>query len=145
MNSYYREVVCYITKYINNRLSKCSQFEMHTSEFQSYEIRSDSFSHLIKWDDGPYVRINQDKDLHVKYVLDEDLHSNEEFASLYYNYDLENYFEAVAIDTFDKTVVFVIKITDEMMGILTRGDLRREDTVEKEPEIPQININLYML
>lgn len=145
MNSYYREVVCYITKYINNRLSKCSQFKMCSSEFQSYELRSDSFSHLINWDDGPYVRINQDKDLHVKYVLDEDLHSNEEFASLYYNYDLENYFENVAIDTFDKSVVFVIKATDEIMGILMRGDLRREDTVEKEPEIPQININLYML
>ena len=144
MNSYYREVVCYITKYINNRLSKCSQFEICSSEFQSYELRSDSFSHLINWDD-PYVRINQDKDLHVKYVLDEDLHSNEEFASLYYNYDLENYFENVIIDTFDKTVVFVIKATDEIMGILMRGDLRREDTVKKEPEIPQININLYML
>ena len=144
MNSYYREVVCYITKYINNRLSKCSQFEICSSEFQSYELRSDSFSHLINWDD-PYVRINQDKDLHVKYVLDEDLHSNEEFASLYYNYDLENYFENVAIDTFDKTAVFVIKATDEIIGILMRGDLRREDTVKKEPEIPQININLYML
>ena len=144
MNSYYREVVCYITKYINNRLSKCTQFEICSSEFQSYELRSDSFSHLINWDD-PYVRINQDKDLHVKYVLDEDLHSNEEFASLYYNYDLEEYFENVIIDTFDKTVVFVIKATDEIMGILMRGDLRREDTVKKEPEIPQININLYML
>ena len=144
MNSYYEEVVCYITKYINNRLSKCSQFKMCSSEFQSYEIRSSSFNHLINWDE-PYVRINQDKDLHVRYALDEGLHSNEEFASLYYNYNLENYFEAVAIDTFDKTVVFVIKATDEIMGILTRGDLRREDTVEKEPEIPQININLYML
>ena len=145
MNSYYREVVCYITKYINNRLSKCSQFEIGSSEFQSYELRSSSLNHLVNFDDGSYVRINQDKDLHVKYVLDEDLHSNEEFASLYYNYDLENYFEAVAIDTFDKTVVFVIKATDEIMGILMRGELRREDTVLKEPEISQININLYML
>lgn len=144
MNSYYREVVCYITKYINNRLSKCSQFEMCCSEFQSYELKLSALNHLINWDE-PYVKINQDKDLHVKYVLDEDLHSNEEFASLYYNYDLENYFEAVAIDTFDKSVVFVIKATEEIMGILTRGDLRREDTVKKEPEIPQININLYML
>ena len=144
MNSYYREVVCYITKYINNRLSKCSQFKMCSSEFQSYELKLSALNHLINWDE-PYVRINQDKDLHVKYALDEGLHSNEEFASLYYNYDLENYFEAVAIDTFDKTVVFVIKATDEIMGILTRGDLRRENTVEKEPEIPQININLYML
>lgn len=144
MNSYYREVVCYITKYINNRLSKCTQFEMYTSEFQNYELKLSALNHLINWDE-PYVRINQDKDLHVRYILDENLHSNEEFASLYYNYDLENYFEAVSIDTFDKTVVFVIKATEEIMGILTRGDLRREDTVEKEPEIPQININLYML
>lgn len=144
MNSYYREVICYITKYINNRLSKCTQFKMYSSEFQSYELKLSALNHLINWDE-PYVRINQDKDLHVRYALDEGLHSNEEFVSLYYNYDLENYFEAVAIDTFDKSVVFVIKATDEIMGILTRGDLRREDTVEKEPEIPQININLYML
>ena len=152
MTSYYEDIICYITDYINDNLSKHTSFRVYPFEFQNYNFKTNSFEPIfIGIDDiNSFNRINQTKSLYVNYKLDESSHSNEEFIALYYNDALRapfECFEFIEIDTYDKIISFKLNVeaTEEIMKVAINGNLRRENNIKKEPEIPQININLYLL
>lgn len=140
----------YITHYINDCLKGHTTFRVYASEFRSYGKKINSFESLLTFNDNEFRHVEPSKNLYVNYRLDENLHSNEDFVTFYYNSTLQvpnEHFEYIELDTYDRILTFELstKVTLEIMNELMNRQCNIKEPVIKKPEIPQININLYLL
>lgn len=140
----------YITHHINDCLKDHTTFRVYASEFRSYGKEINSFEPLLTFNDNEFRHVEPSKNLYVNYRLDESLHSNEDFVTFYYNGTLQvpnEHFEYIELDTYDRVLTFELstKVTLEIMNELMNRQCNIKEPVIKKPEIPQININLYLL